>query len=152
MKKKREYIIIIAVILLIIILICVFKIKENSKKAQTNIRQNLQYEQYCDTEILGADVITLINKAISENEANKVTKDEKGFFINNNENSVNIEIIMITNEEKLETTRYKMETISKVGIREFIKNFGTTKFKCTNKKYHSGTKKIAYIEITQQPE
>lgn len=152
MKKKKEYIIIIAVVLIIIILISILNLKEISKKAQISIRQNLQYEQYCETEICGADVITLINKAIYDNENNEVAKDEKGYYINNNKNSINVEIVMITNEEKMETATYKMETIYKVGIKEFIKNFSTTKFKCTNIKYHSETKKIAYIEITQQSE
>ena len=49
-------------------------------------------------------------------------------------------------------TTYKMETISKVGITEFLKNFNTTKFKCTNKEYHKETEKISYIQITQQYE
>ena len=149
MKKN---LIIITLILLIIIVICATGIKLNSKANKGVLKQNFEYEQYLKTEIYGTDVITLINKAISNNEKNQVAKDEKGNYINNNNNSINIEIIMITNEEKQETTKYKMETIAKVGINEFIKNFNKVKFKCTNIKYHSEGKRIAYIEITQQPE
>jgi hypothetical protein len=57
--------------------------------------------------------------AISDNKANNIGQDEKGFYINNNQNSVQINIVMITDEEKQETTTYKMEAISKVGITEF---------------------------------
>lgn len=115
-------------------------------------RQNTTYEQYLDSEIYGTDVVTLINMAISDNETNQIEKNQKDFYINNNKNSINIDVILITDEEKQETTTYKMEAISKVGITEFIKNFNTTKFKCTNKEYHEETGKISYIELSQQYE
>ena len=147
MKKN---LIIISIILLIIIIICFVGIKVNSRTSNLVKRQNTTYEQYLDSEIYGTDVVTLINMAISDNETNKVQKDSKGFYINNNKNSINIDVILITNEEEQETTTYKMEAISKVGITEFLKNFNTTKFKCTNKEYHKETEKISYIEIAQQ--
>ena len=68
----------------------------------------------------------------------------------NETNSINIEIVLITNEEKLETTTYSMETIQKVGISEFISNFNTAKFRITKLEYHPKTGRIKYIEITQQ--
>ena len=105
-----------------------------------------------NNEIYGTDVVTLINKAINNNESNNVAKDEKGFYINNNQNSIQIDLVMITDEEEKETKTYKMEAISKVGITEFIKNFNTAKFKCTKKEYHKDTGKISYIEISQQYE
>jgi hypothetical protein len=52
--------------------------------------------------------------------------------------------------KKQENTTYKMEAISKIGISEFIKNFNTVKFKCTNIQYHRETGKIKYIQIEQQ--
>ena len=149
MKKN---LIIISIILLIIIIICFVGIKINSRTSNLEKRKNITYEQYLDSEFYGTDVVTLINMAISDNEANQIEKDEKGFYINNNKNSINIDIILITDEEKQETTTYRMEAISKVGITEFIKNFNTTKFKCTNKEYHEETGKIKHIEITQQYE
>ena len=147
MKKN---IIIISLVLLIIIIICIVGIKLNSKTNISTKQENQEYEKYLLNEIYGTDVITLIIKAISDNEYNKIQKDEKGFYIENNTNSIKIEIVMITDEEKNETTTYKMESISKVGIVEFIKNFNIVKFKCTKKEYHKETGKIKYIEITQQ--
>lgn len=147
MKKS---VIIISLILLIIIVICLVGINANSKTSKAIRKENSEYEQYLNSEIYGTDVITLINKATSSNENNNVEKDEKGFYINNNQNSIKIELIMITDEEKQETTTYKMEAISKVGITEFIKNFNTAEFKCTKTEYHEETGKISYIEISQQ--
>lgn len=149
MKKN---VIIIALILIVIIVICVVGINLNSKVSKIALKENGEYEKYLENEIYGTDVVTLINKAISNNETNNITKDEKGFYISNNQNSITIDIVMITDEEKDKTTTYKMETIYKVGITEFIKNFNTAKFECTKKEYHSQTGKIAYIEITQESE
>lgn len=147
MKKN---LIVISVILLIIIVICISGLKINSNISKTVKQQNSEYEQYLKETIYGTDVVTLINKATSNNESNNVEKDEKDYYINNNQNSITIDLVMITDEEKQETTTYKMETISKVGITEFIKNFNIAEFKCTNVEYHKQTGKISHIELTQQ--
>ena len=147
MKKN---VIILSLILFIIIVISLVGIKANFSTSKAILKQNKQYEQYLENEIYGTDVITLINKATSSNETNNVTKDEKGLYINNNLNSVLIDLVMITDEEKGETTTYRMEAISKIGITEFIKNFNITKFECTKTEYHAETGKIAYIQLTQQ--
>ena len=159
MKKNiKKNIIIIISLLLVIIIISFVGIGINARKNR-DIRQSRclisftkkeQYEAYLNSNIYGTDVVTLINKAISNNDANNVTKDEKGFYINNGSNSIQIDLVMITDEEKEETTTYKMETIYKVGVTEFIKNFNTTNFKCTKVEYHKQTGKIAYIELSQQ--
>ena len=132
-----------------VIIICVIGIKTNMQTQRIALIQNKSYEDYLQKEIYGTDVTTLINKAISDNENNKVPKDEKENYINNEQNSIQIDIVMITNQEKGKTQTYKMETINKVGITEFIKNFNTAKFKCSQIKYHNQTGKIAYIEIAQ---
>ena len=147
MKKN---VVIISLILLLVIIMCIIIINLNSKVSNVVKKQNAEYEKYTDDTFYGTDVVTLINKAISSNESNNVEKDEKGFYITNNQNSIKIDLVMITNEEKLEITTYKMEAIAKVGLTEFIKNFNTEKFKCTKIEYHQETGRIAYIEITQQ--
>lgn len=149
MKKN---IIMITLILLVIIIICVIGINVNSKTNKGIKSLNKQYEDYLNNEIYGTDVVTLMNKAISQNESNGVEKNEKGFYIDNHQDSIRIELVMITNEEKEKTTTYQMEAISKVGITEFIKNFNTAKFKCSKKEYHAETGRIAYIELSQQYE
>lgn len=146
---KKSTLAILGTLIIIVILIIV-KINIHSKEQAVIKKQNSEYEQYLKNEIYGTDLITLINKAINSNENNGVEKDEKGNFINNNLNSINIDIVMITDEEKQETTTYKMEAISKVGISSFITNFNTVKFKCSKIEYHKNTGKIKYIELTQQ--
>ena len=147
MKKS---VIIISLILIAAIAISVSLISLNSKTSKAILKQNSKYEQYLQGTIYGTDVITLINKSISNNETNNVEKDKKGYYINNNTNSIQIDLVMITDEEKEKTTTYKMEAISKLGTTEFIKNFNIAEFKCTKKEYHSQTGKIAYIENTQR--
>lgn len=149
MKKS---LIVISLILLTIIIICSAVITAKSKVSKLTLKQNSEFEQYLEDNIYGTDVITLINKAMSYNQTNNVQTDEKGFYISNNQNSIQIDLVMITDSEKQETTTYKMETVSKVGITEFVKNFNTAEFKCTKKEYHSQTGKLSYIEITQQSE
>lgn len=146
---KKNTLAILGTLIIIVILIIV-KINMNSKEHTMIKKQNSEYEKYLKDEIYGTDLITLINKAINSNESNDVEKDEKGNFINNNLNSINIDVVMITDEEKQETKAYRMEAISKVGISSFITNFNTVKFKCTKLEYHKNTGKIKYIELTQQ--
>ena len=149
MKKS---VIIISLILIAAIAISVSLISLNSKTSKAILKQNSKYEQYLQGTIYGTDIITLINKSISNNETNNVEKDKKGYYINNNTNSIQIDLVMITDEEKEKTTTYKMEAISKLGTTEFIKNFNIAEFKCTKKEYHSQTGQIAYIELSQQSE
>ena len=147
MKKS---IVIILVIILLLVIVSTIGISTTTRKLSAIKQENKQYEQYSKEEIYGTDVMTLINKAINQNDKNNVSKDEKDNYIDNNQNSITIDIIMITDEEKQETTIYKMETINKVGISEFIANFNTAKFKITKINYHNQTGRIKHIQITQQ--
>lgn len=148
MKKN---VMIICLLLFIIIIICTFSIWTNNKKALLQKQSNKEYEQYMDKELYGADVATILNKAINSDNKNNV-EQQNGKYIDNNTNSIIVELVMITNEEKEKTHTYRMETIEKVGISEFIKNFNTAKFKITKMEYHESTGKIKYIEISQQYE
>ena len=107
----------------------------NNNSIKKNIREfNLQYEIYKDRILQGTDVATIINKAIDNNEKNKITKDSKGFYIENDETSVTVSIIFFDGEEK---TQYQMETIEKVGTSKFISNFNLIEFKVLEIKYNS---------------
>ena len=117
-----------------------------------NRQQNKEYEKYLNKEIYGTDVITIINRATDSNQKNNVATNEKGNYISDGQNSILIDIVLITNEDKGETKSYKMENISKVGISKFITNFNTAKFRITKMDYHKETGKISNIEMTQQRE
>ena len=89
-------------------------------------------------EMYGADIVTIINKAIDNNEENNISKDENGNYIEN-EKSVKVELTLLSTDEDSKTIEvvYPMETLEKAGLNEFITNFGLTLFECTNIEYNS---------------
>ena len=146
---KNIFIIIIS-ILIIVITILVIGISVNSRARVIQKQANKEFEKYLNKEFYGADVITLINKAIDNNDSYNIKKDNNGNYIEDDENSIVIDLEMITNEEKKETKIYRMEKINKLGITEFIKNFNTAKFKITKIEYHKINSRIKYIKLSQQ--
>ena len=131
MKKIFIYILTLVIILLAIISINI----SNKNTENNNIKNfNLQYEVYQNKALQGTDVVTLINKAINNNEKNKVSKDEKGFYIENDETSVKIIVILYNEQDEVQA---EMETINKVGIQNFISNFNLIEFKISEIRYNS---------------
>lgn len=149
MKKN---IILLAFMLLIVIIVCMVGISVHSKMNNVAKKQNKQYEPFLTSTIYGTDVVTLINKAMNNNEQNGIAKDNKGWYIPDNQNSVMIDLVMITDIETGEKKTYRMETISKAGINDFIKNFNISKFQCTKTEYHVENGKIKYIQLEQLPD
>ena len=90
------------------------------------------------------DIASLINKSTDKNEKNSVSKDDKGYFIQNDENSIEIEIYI-----KDSDTTYKMEQIYKQGVEQFVQFFLNDKFKSSKVEYHEKTKRIKYILFEQ---
>lgn len=110
-------------------------------------KENLQFESYYEKEIYGAELTTIINKAIDSNEYNEVLKDKKGQYIDNGKNSINIEIKMLDNEKT-----YNMETFYGGGMDKFVQYYNEIKFKCTKLEYHKETKKVKYLLFEQVTE
>ena len=133
---------------ILIIMVIIILVVENIAKKQKNEKKiayyNKQYEYCLNKEIYGSEVATLINKAIEQNEKNQIAKDDKGYYIENETNSIKIELKMITVDET-----YPMELIYKNNIKDFIKNFNIILFKCTNIEYHKKTGKIKKITLEQ---
>ncbi len=107
-------------------------------------KSNLEFEKYYQKEVYGTDLTTIINKAVDENTRNKVEKNESNEFIENEEDSIKIEI-MITDTGNV----YKMENFYNGGTGKFVQYYGTIKFKCTKIEYHKKTKKIKYLYFEQ---
>ena len=80
---KRNIIFIVAIFLVVIAIITYsfYNIKRAEKESSQN---NRAYQSFYNQEVLGTDVISIINKAIDSNEKNAVDKDEKGHYIDNN--------------------------------------------------------------------
>lgn len=109
---------------------------------------NTKYEKYLDKEVLGTDITTIINHAVDDNEKKIVKKDNKGNYIQNDENSV---IIEIETKDLGESRIFSMETLYDAGMNDFVKYYRQIKFKCKKIEYNS-QKKVKYMlfeQITQ---
>lgn len=140
MKKLAIFFLIIIVIIVGISYIYL-NYKANYYQAK---KENNQFESYYNQEFYGADVVTIINKAIDNNLTNAVGRDNKGKFIENDTNSIKIDIKMIDND-----TIYDMETLYAGGMDKFVQYYNQIKFKCTKIEYHSTNGKVKYLFIEQ---
>ena len=139
----KKIIIIITVILIIILTIIYVKYMDY-KQVQTEIKEfNLEYEMYNNRQIDGRELTTLINKAVDNNEKHKVQKDEDGIYIENDLNSVKIDIQM-TDLDYI----YNMETIYNGKMTNFIQMYNSIYFKCEEIKYNNSGK-VCYMKFIQ---
>lgn len=142
----KKTLIVFGILFLTVLLIVSVSIIQNKENLVAIQKENAEYEKYKEGQVFGTQVASLINKATNENLKNEVQQDEKGFFIENETNSVKIEI-KLQNEKDLKT--YQMETIQKVGTDGFIKNFNLILFKCTGIEYHEQTKRVSKVVFEQ---
>ena len=141
---RQSFLLILALFFIIICIVSLNLINIQNEKKEI-ARKNKKYEKYLNKEIIGTDIATLISKVTDSNERNGVLKDEKGNYINNEKNSIKIDLKMITINKT-----FPMETIYNNQIINFVQNFNTIKFKCTNIEYHKNTglvSKIVFEEL-----
>ena len=131
---------------IIIVIICIIAFQYNSYKRNQNAitSENSEFDQYLDKEVYRIDLATIINKSVDKNEKNKISKDEKGFFIENDVNSIKVQIYIKENEKT-----YEMEQIYKQGTEQFVQFFINEKFKCSKVEYHKKTGRIKYMLFEQ---
>ena len=136
-------------IIIILIIVAIVGIKYVSYKNEYRIIQNenSEFEEYKDKEVYGLTVGTIVNKAIDKNTKNKVEKDNDGNFIQNDENSIKIELHMKENDKDYEL---QMEQIYNAGTEQFVQYYSNIKFKCSKIEYHEKTGRIKYILFEQQ--
>lgn len=142
--KKLAIFFLIIVIVVVGISYMYLQYKSHYYTAQ---RENKQFESYDGKEIYGTEITTIINKAMDYNQNNQVQKDNKGNFVNNDNNSIHINIKMLDNEKT-----YTMETLYNGGMDKFVQYYGEILFKCTKLEYHKATNKVKYMlfeQITQ---
>lgn len=131
---------------IIIIILCGISYLYLNYKSKYNIskKANLEFEKYLNEEVYGTDLTTIINRAVDNNERNEVEKNNKGIYLNNDTNSISIEIKMTDND-----AIYQMETIYNSGIQNFINYYSNIKFKCVEIKYHNSSNKVKYMLFEQ---
>lgn len=106
---------------------------------------NKNYENLLNKTITGTEFATYINQIIDKNTKNSVEKDSKGYYINNNENSIIVEI-----KFKDSDNIFRIEQISNNGIEKFINLYANLNFKCTKIEYHKKTKLISYMYFEEE--
>ena len=136
----KKIIICILSIFLIIICIVVYGVYlKNENTAQIGV-DNKTYESYENKEVLGTDIISIINKATDSNKKNDIKIGEDGNYIDNGKNSIRIEIKFLELDKVI-----TMERINNVGIEKFWSNYGALSFKCTKIEYHEKTHRVKYM-------
>lgn len=136
---KQQFFITLAILFIIICIICSVLINLQAEKSEIK-KENLEYEQYLDKEILSTELATLISKVVDKNEKNNIQKDEKGYYIDNGENSIKIDLKMTTIDKT-----YPMEEIYNNKITSFVQNFNLIKFRCISIEYHEKTGRISKL-------
>lgn len=140
MKKIAVFfIIIIAIVSGMTYLYFNYKVTYNNAQ-----KDNAKFEMYKEKEIRGSELITVINKAIDSNESNKVQKDNKGKYIDNGSNSINIDIKFIDDD-----VTYNIEKIYQNGTDTFLYYYRDINFKCSYIQYHVLTGKVKYMQFEQ---
>ncbi len=140
MKKIAIFLLIIIAIVSTIAYLYLNNIS-NYRNAQ---KENQKFEMYIDKEITGTEITTLANKVVDYNEQNKIEKDNKGKYIDNGENSINIDIKFIDDD-----VTYNIEKLYNRGINTFLYYYGDIVFKCSEVQYHSKTNKVKYMMFEQ---
>lgn len=135
-------------LVIIVIIVSIIGIKYYSYQADlaTISQENQEFEQYTNKEVYGIDVATVINKAVDKNTKNNIEKDEQGFFIQNDENSIEVEVKIQEGEDEY---IFKMEQINGLGTEQFVQYFINFKFKCSDVEYHEKTGRIKYMLFEQ---
>lgn len=144
MKK----ILIILLILSIILVVGVYSVYRYRTNVYQIKKQNREYEQYYNINVLGTELISIINKTIDLNTKNNITKDDKGYFVDNGENSIKINVEF---KYKNDTKTISMEEIASTGAESFVKVYSTANFKCTKIEYHEKThnvKNVTFEEVS----
>lgn len=141
MKKKLFIITGIFVITMAILAFIYFNYQKSLILAQN---ANREYEYYTTNNISGSELMTLINKVSDKNQKNGLEKDKNNRYIQNDTNSIKIEIKFLESNKTFE-----MESISNLGSESFVKNYNKLEFKCTKTEYHEKTKNIKYMLFEQ---
>lgn len=140
---KKSFIFILCIILAIIVILSIKYLNYKAEHGEIK-KNNYEYEKYLNKEILGTELTTIINKAVDNNEKNAVPKNEQGFYITNDINSVKIQIQILDNE-----TMYDMETLYNGGMERFVQNYNSINFECTKIEYNKSGK-VSYMLFEQK--
>ena len=136
MKNKILLILIIFLIILSISIYFVYNYRKNALQAQ---KINNEYKAYYKMQMLGTELVSILNKTADINEKNEIGKDEEGLYIDNDINTIKIYIKL---KYKEDYKNVEMEKILNNGVENFIKSYAAASFKCESISYHEKTKNV----------
>ena len=143
MKNKILLIIVIFIIILSLAIYAIYQYRQSYIEAQ---KINHEYSSYYDVQLLGTELVSIINRTEDINQKNQIQKDEEDIYIDNGTNSIKLYIKF---KYKNEYTVIEGEKIASSGIENFIKTYSTASFKCTDISYHNKTKNVKAITFTE---
>ena len=143
MRQKFTLILIIFLIILSISVYFVYNYRKNALQAQ---KINNEYKAYYNMQMLGTELVSIINRTEDINEKYGVQKDENGLYIENDNNSIKIYINFIYKDDY---TTLEAEKIANDGVENFIKTYSTASFKCTDISYHDKTNNVKSLTFTE---
>lgn len=132
------------VLLLIIIIVAITSVAYlyiNYVNGANNVNtMNKEYENLYNNIINGAALATNINKILDKNAKNNVSKDNNGYYLDNEQNSIIVEI-----KFKDSDNIFRTEQIYNNGMSKFINLYSNINFKCTKLEKHNKTNLISYL-------
>ena len=133
----KKTLLLISIPILIVLFYSMGVLITNRNENRIVKRYNLEYEYYLNKIIYGTELTTIINKATNQNEINEIQKDENNHYIENEKDSIKLEIKILSTGKT-----YPMEEFYNNDITRFVQNFNLVKFRCTSIEYHKKTGKV----------
>ena len=135
----KKYFYVFIVLLLIAFILAIKLVSDHKVNERKKFENNKELEKYNTTvEISG--LISAINIAVNKNDENLVEEDENGYYIQNEKNSVEIEVKFLQSDQT-----FKMEKLYKNDLKKLAELYVGQKFKCMQVKYHKSTGYIKYL-------
>ena len=143
MKNKILFILIVFACVLLVAAYYVYSYRSSIAESQ---KINKEYEQYQDVQMLGSELISLINKTVDVDTKLGIEKDQNGMFIDNGENTIKIYVNFIYQDDY---KTLEMEKIYETGAENFMKVYSTASFKCTELTRHDKTNNVKSLTFTE---
>ena len=143
MKNKILLILIIFMSIIAVISYIIYNYRINLQEVQ---RINNEFKSYAEAQMLGKELVSVINRVQDINSKNNIEKDSDGLYIENEDNSIKMYVKLKYEDDY---SVLEVERILNNGIENFIKNYSTASFKCEEITYHEKTgnvKSLTFIE------
>lgn len=142
---KKRFFTILLVLTMLTLIASYFVYSYRSSKIESQ-KINDEYSSYYNKQMLGTELISIINRTIDINQKNEIDRDNNNYYIDNGENSIKVYVNFIYKNDIKTIT---MEDIEKSGTEEFVKRYSTASFKCTNVEYHDKSKNVKSITFDE---